>query len=57
MKPLAATARTSWDDRFRTMPIHLAIASCEGAWYYCTSAHAHGVMQSRLSLEFSGELH
>lgn len=43
-------------ERFRTMPIYLAVVSREGGFFYCTSAHAHGPRQSRFALEFAGEV-
>jgi len=43
-------------ERFRTMPIFVAIAATGGSHFYCTSAHAHGPRQSRFALEFAGEV-
>ena len=43
-------------ERFRTMPIYLAVITRKCTAFYCTSARLEGHYQSKMSLEIFGEI-
>jgi hypothetical protein len=43
-------------ERFRTMPIYLAVVTRKCTAFYCTSARLEGHPQSKMEIEFYGEL-
>ena len=43
-------------ERFRTMPIYLAVVTRKCTSFYCTSARLEGHYQSKMSLEIFGEI-
>ena len=52
-----AIEKVEWEgQRFRTMPIYFAIVTRECTAFYCSSARLEGDFQSKMEIEYYGEL-